>query len=49
MNKQISEKTKRRGFTVSGIEKSPKVLIETGKRVYTTANVKFTINSVRAS
>ena len=30
-------------------KKSPKHLIETNKRAYTIANVKLTINSVRAS
>jgi len=41
MNK-IPEKTKRRAF-------SSNILKETDKRAYTTANVKLTINSVRAN
>ena len=46
MDNQIPEKTKRWAFTVSWI-KTWKLLKETDKCPYTTANVKLTIQSVQ--
>ena len=47
MENQISEKTKRRAFTISLIKKCSKFLKQTDKSAYTTANVKLTIQSAQ--
>ena len=49
MNKQFSRRLKGEYLWFLELKKSLKVLIETDKRAYTTANVKLTINSVCAS
>ena len=49
LDTKFSRRLKGEDLRFLELKKSPKVLIETDKRAYTTANVKLTINSVRAS